>query len=162
MMRFGTCAACVMLVCCGAALADEQAAFALPRLPQIVASLTNDWYTDAARRAGLEGRVLIAFYIAPDGRAKNPSVIWAEDAVLAANALEFLKAARFKVPSDWGTEERWRRWRLGFVFRLCPSGQSGEFAIPAETVYITGSRLPGAPVRTAPSAERPDTCHHPG
>ena len=162
-MRSGKFAACLMFVCCEATVADEQHAFALPTLPQIRAWLSNDWYGDAARRAGLEGRVLLAFNITPDGRAKNPSVIWAEDTTLAANALEFLKSSRFKVPSHWGAEDRWRRWRLGVVFRLCPSsGQSAEFAIPEETVYVTGSRMTGAPVRTAPSAERPDTCRHPG
>jgi TonB family protein len=152
-------AAFFTVACCAATLANDDGTSANPKLPQLVMPKGQDWYGGLAKGDGLEGRVLVAFNIAADGHAKKVSVIWAENSVLEANTLQLLKSIRFKVPADWGTADVWRRWRLGFVYRLCPkSGQSGEFAIPVETLHITGSRLIGAPVRTAPDTKQSDTC----
>jgi len=141
-----------------AALSSDDGLSTNAKLPRFVMPKGQDWYGATAKRQGLEGRVLVAFNITTEGQAKNVSVVWTEDSVLAANTLQLLKAVRFKVPPDWGTADIWRRWQVGFVYRLCPSGQSGEFAIPVEPIYITGSRLPGAPVHTVPISRESDAC----
>jgi TonB family protein len=137
---------------CAATIAgDDDSAWAIPKLPQTKGSLNNNYYPDAARRAGTEGRVLIAFDISADGRVRNPSVIWSENGAFDASALGMLKEMRFSVPADWMNTGAHRRWRLGFVFRLAPSGgQDCDFAIPTETLFVTGSRLRGGPVRAIP------------
>jgi TonB family protein len=162
MSRSHKLAAFLLVSCCAASsLADDEGAWAIPKLPQwVVTPKDQDWYPADAQRTGLEGRVLVAFDITADGRAKSISVLWAEDSLLGVGAVQLLKGIRFKVPPDWGTADLSRRWRLGFVYRLCPSGQTGDFAIPVETVYITGSRLRGAPVHTAPANKQSDTCLH--
>jgi TonB family protein len=150
----------MMAVWWAIALASDDGTSVNRKLPQFqfVMSKGQDWYGATAKRQGLEGRVLVAFNITTDGQAKDVSVIWTEDSVLGANTLQLMKAIRFKMPPDWGPADVWRRWQVGFVYRLCPSGQPGEFAIPVEPIYITGSRLPGAPVRTMPVTKESDAC----
>jgi len=118
----------------------------IPLLPH--AKFPNeDWYGAKAKRLGIEGRVLVAFDVTAKGAAKNISILWSENDLLAAQTTRFLSAVRFDVPRDWQTTGALRRWRLGFVYRLSPSGQpqpsrqSDEFAIPVEIIGITGSRL---------------------
>src|SRR5256885_392634 len=104
-------AAIFVVAFCAATVANDDGTSANPKLPQLVMPKDQDWYGAVAKRDGLEGRVLVAFYIAADGHAKNASVIWAENSVLEANTLQLLKTIRFKVPTDWGTADVWRRWR---------------------------------------------------
>ena len=148
----------LLLACCGQTLADDQDGWTLPKLPRWTLPTKEDFYGAAAKRAGAEGTVLLAFDVGSDGQPKNLSVLWADNSVLGASALQLLKGSRLKIPPDWGATNLLRRWRLGIVYRLCPSGVSGEFAIPVETIYISGSRLPGAPGRTAPATKEDDTC----
>lgn len=148
----------LLVACCGSTRADDQDAWMLPKLPKATLPTDQDWYAPAAKRAGLEGTVLVAFDIASNGQSKNVSVLSADNSVFEASALQFLKGFRFKLPADWGAANLSRRWRLGFVYRLCPSAISGEFGIPVEIVYISGSRLAGAPSRTAPATKDGDTC----
>ena len=136
---------------------SDTSGWELPKLPHFRPESGRDWFPDAARRMGLEGRVLVGFDISAQGRAKNVAVIWSEDRVFVPSAVEMVKGMRFDVPSDWTNEGAFRRWRLGIVYRLHPSCHSGEFAIPVETVVITGSRLVGAPVH--PGACAPSSPH---
>ena len=129
-----------------ATTAADTSAWALPKLPPFKLEGVRDWFPEVARRDGLEGRVLVGFDIAAQGSAKNISVIWSSTRVFESNAVGMLRTARFSVPSDWMESGGWRRWRLGFVFRLSPSCESDEFAIPVEKVLVTGSRVIGAPV----------------
>lgn len=147
------------LCCLGAglfssAIAMGDDAWELPKLPAHDFPNDRDWYPLPARAQGVEGRVLLGFDISSDGRTKKISVIWAENGdngVLATSARQMLTVFRFRVPADWAESGAWRRWRLGFVYRLFPSGQALDFAIPVEPVVITGSRLRGAPVRSKPA-----------
>jgi TonB family protein len=147
---------------CGAAIpgTNEDSAWAIPKLPHAEYSVDRDrdWYPTSARREGLEGRVLLGFDIMATGLAHNVSVIWSENRVFESSAVSLLKAAKFTLPSDWTSSDALRRWRVGFVFCLLPSGQSDQFAIPVEKIYITGSRLRGAPVRTTPRPNSNGSC----
>src|SRR6267143_2856747 len=116
--------------------ADDGNAWKAPLLPKVELPQQGDPYSEQGKRLGLEGRVLIAFDITPAGSTENLSIIWAEDPTLAAKTMRLLTGARFKVPADWGTSGAWRRWRAGFVYCLPPSGQSDDFAIPTEKIYI--------------------------
>jgi TonB family protein len=145
----------VVLCWSGRLVADDETGLELPKLPRSNFPNDQDWYPASARREGLEGRVLVGFDIGTDGRTKKVSVIWSEsgdESVLAANTVRMVGTMRFKVPAEWASSGAWRRWRLGVVYRLFPSGQALDFAIPVETVVITGSRLPGAPVRSKPGS----------
>jgi hypothetical protein len=148
----------LMVTCWAVAFGSDDATSVSSKLPEFVIPKNQDWYGAIAKQHGLEGRVLVALNVAADGHANNVSVIWAEDSVLSANTLQLLTAIHFKVPAHWGTADVARRWYVGFVYRLCPSGQPGEFAIPVEPIHITGSRLPSAPVRTSPATKESDTC----
>ena len=124
--------------------ADTSDAWKLPRLPPF--QLPNyGAYPETARRMGLEGRVLVGFDIKADGRATKTSVIWSGNRMLESSVVDYVKSLRFHVPADWVNTGASTRWRLGFVYRLFPgSCQTDEFAIPVETIVITGSRLPGS------------------
>ena len=144
-----------VVACCRPILADEppsgEAAWKLPSLPRNKIPNTEDAYGETAKRQGLEGRVLVAFDVTPKGTTENINVIWAEDDALGKQTVHLLSRSHFEVPNDWATSGALIRWRLGFVYCLFPSGMSDEFAIPVGKVYVTGSRLPGAPVRTKPA-----------
>lgn len=160
---FGTILA--VAACCRPILADEppagEAAWKLPSLPPAKLPSSEDWYGPANKRQGLEGRVLAAFDITTKGAVQNIKVVWAENDLLGAQTAHLLSGAHFEVPKDWATSGALIRWRIGFVYCLVPSGQSEEFAIPVNKVYVSGARLPGAPVRTKPAPGSTDTCGKP-
>jgi hypothetical protein len=133
-------------------------AWELPKLPHVTFSKAEDWYGPQAKRLGMEGRVLVAFDITMGGLSKNVSILWAENAILGTQTTRLLCGAHFDAPTDWATSGAGRRWRAGFVYCLVPSAQSDEFAIPVEKVYLNGSRLPSAPVRTRPRANSSGVC----
>jgi TonB family protein len=136
----------------GGPLASEaDSGWQTPELPITEFPPDKDMYAAEARRKGVEGRVLVAFDIATSGRAQNISVIWAEQPLLQAASVRLLSQTRFEVPSNWSKSGAWRRWRVGLVYCLPPSGQSDDFAIPTRTIYITGDRFPGAPSPPSPS-----------
>lgn len=141
----------------GGADADASA-WELPTLPGFKPDNSRDWYPAAAKRLGLEGRVLLGFDIKADGSPKNISVIWSENSFFEASAMEMLKAVRFTLPANWASSNASRRWRLGFVYRLYRSCQSDQFAIPVEKVVITGYRQTGAPVRPSSRASSDGAC----
>lgn len=150
-----------VLACCvlRVSLGDESASDNTPHLSPRESKLGNiDWYPIQARRAGLEGRVLVAFNVTPAGQATNASIIWAEEPIFEAPTLGFLARSRFQVPPDWQASGPSRRLRLGFVFCLNPSGQSSDFAMPVELVTITASRLNRAPVRSKPAPGASGPC----
>jgi TonB family protein len=128
----------------------------IPKLPHAFQPENDrEWFPPKARRMGMEGRVLVAFDITARGRAEHISVIWSESEIFESSAVNMLESTRFNVPSDWSENGAWKRWRMGFVYRLSPGCQSDQFAIPvAETVTITGSRLSGAPVRRCTPSSR--------
>jgi len=136
-----------------ATTSPDTAGWELPKLPQMQLDGNGGFYPEPARRTGLEGRVLLGFAITAEGRAKNISVIWSENGVFESDALKILKGARFSLPSGWAESGAGRRWRLGVVYHLAGSCPSEQFAIPVETIVVTGARIPGTPVRScAPSS----------
>jgi TonB family protein len=102
------------------------------------------WYPVKAIRLELEGRVLIGFDIGADGHTKNIAVIWSETPAFDSIAMEMLKETRFTVPANWARTGALTRWRAGIVFRLVPSCQSDQFAVPVTKILVTEPRLPGA------------------
>lgn len=117
-------------------------AWKLPPLPHFGAPPGEDFYPPEAEILGVEGRVLLAFDITTEGKARNISILWSENKRLAAGAAHALSTVHFDVPADWAASGAWRRWRLGFVFRLVPRSQvSSEFPIPVEVVTVTSSRV---------------------
>jgi TonB family protein len=118
--------------------------WAPPKLPHFTFP-NESFYPVEALRRGVEGRVLVGFDITTDGKAKNISVIWAEDQRLADAAQHMMSTSRFDVPADWASSGAWQRWRAGFVFCMVPGKQSGEFAIPVDIITVRGSRTPNYP-----------------
>ena len=153
-------AALVAAACCSAATTNttDDSAWEIPKLPHPKYRLDRDWYPTLARERGLEGRVLVGFDITAAGLARNVSVIWSEDPVFESTVISFLKEAKFTAAGDSSSWDAARRWRLGFVYCLFPSGQPDQFAIPVEKIYITGSRLRSAPVRTVPKPNSRGSC----
>jgi hypothetical protein len=142
----------------GPAVADETYPTAHtqghPKLPPRHWPTHEDWYGPQAKRLGIEGRVLVAFDIATDGKPDHVSVLWSENDLLAKQTEHLLSELRFDVPKDWAMTGGTHRWYAGFVYRLSPSGLSGEFAVPVEKIEITGTRLPGAPVRSRADSDQ--------
>lgn len=132
----------------------DASSWELPPLPHMESGSFQGVYPETARRQGLEARVLLGFDITPGGHTKKVSVIWSGNPVFDSAAVEMVKGIRFTLPANWPTTNVSTRWRLGVVFRLEPSCQSDEFAIPVEKIIVTGSRLAGD-LRCAPGAPSP-------
>lgn len=133
--------------------ADEPAEASPPHLtlPKI-ASRQGIHYPDAARVRGLEGKVLIAFDITPEGRPTNGALIDSDDDLFTKAATEYLANLRFEVPhGDTVPGSSFvGRYRIGFVFCLPPSSLDDTFAVPAVPIVISGFRIPGSPIKHPP------------
>jgi TonB family protein len=130
----------------------------LPKLPKFAGSQTQSFYPSAAIRAGVEGRVLLAFDITNSGAIKNIVTLWSEDPFLAKAAEQFLAASHFQVSPDWAKTGALIRWRVGFIYCLAPSTQPADFGIPTDTIQVAAPRIAGAPVRTKVDPALPLTC----
>jgi TonB family protein len=109
-------------------------------------------YPEAAKRVGLEGKVLVAFDIVADGRVDNVSIILADDSAFERTAREYMSGLRFEVPSNWASSEsRYHRYHIGFVFCIPPSSLVGTFGVAASPVTISTNRIPGSPIRNPPT-----------
>lgn len=121
-----------MLVC---AYADEGRSLRLPKLKS--SEPTADSYPPAARRLGVQGRVLVEFTISPRGRVGSaPIVVMALEPegqiILREAALSYLRSAEFDVPSDWEASGGPRhKFRFSFVFLLRPCREAGPCEEPA-------------------------------
>lgn len=116
-------------------------------------------YPDTAKRAGLEGKVLVAFDILKDGRIANLSILFSDDGVFESTAKEYMSGLRFDVPSDWATSQgHYVRYHIGFVFCIPPSSLVETFGIAASPVTISTNRIPGSPVRNPPAAGATGPC----
>lgn len=117
-----------------------------PPLPPIVSS-KQIAYPAAAKQAGREGRVLLAFGISESGRAANASILFADDASFNQAAIELLSGLHFAIPRDWDESgSPYKRFQLGVVFCIPPSAQSEVFADVASPIVIMTSRVDGSPV----------------
>jgi TonB family protein len=144
----------------GCGLADESpsAASEQQALPRFKNS-KPPYYPDAAKLAGLEGKVLVAFDIVADGRVANLAIIFSDERVFEKTAEEFMSGLRFEVPSTWATSNsRYQRYHMGFVFCIPPSGLVDTFGIAASPVTISTNRMRGAPIRNPPAAGATGSC----
>jgi len=142
---------------CG--LADEsQSAGPEKQLPPLKSS-KGIYYPEAAKRVGLEGKVLVAFDIVADGRADNLSIVFSDDSAFESAAKEYTSGLRFEVPSNWASSEsRYQRYHIGFVFCIPPSSLVGTFGVAASPVTISTKRIPGSPIRNPPTAGATGAC----
>lgn len=116
-------------------------------------------YPEAAKRVGLEGKVLVAFDIVADGRVANLSIISSDDRAFEKTAKEYMSGIRFEVPSNWATSDsRYQRYHIGFVFCIPPSSLVGTFGIAASPVTISTNRIPGSPILNPPAAGATGMC----
>ena len=124
-----------------------------------VKSSKDIYYPDAAKRAGLEGTVLVAFDIVKDGRVANLSILFSDGGVFESTAKEYMSGLRFEVPSNWASSaSRYQRYHIGFVFCIPPSDLVETFGIAASPVTISTNRIPGSPIRNPPAAGATGPC----
>jgi TonB family protein len=118
-----------------------------PPLPKI-RHLQSIPYPDAQKRIGLEGRVLLAFNIADNGEATDAQVIFADEAAFDTAAITLLSGLRFDIPYDWTISgNRFKRFHLGIVFCIPPSGQSDAFSDIDSPIIVMTDRIAGSPMR---------------
>jgi len=76
-------------------LADEsQSAISDQQILPSLKSSKGIYYPDAAKRVGLEGKVLVAFDIVADGRVANLSIIFSDDSAFEKSAKEYMSGLR--------------------------------------------------------------------
>jgi TonB family protein len=127
-------------------------------LPPIKSS-KGVYYPDAAKRLGVEGKVLVAFDIAKDGRVANLAVLFSDESVFNNTAKEYMSGLRFDLPSDWANSpSRYERFHMGFVFCIPPSSLIETFGIAASPVTISTNRMPGSPILNPPAAGATGPC----
>jgi TonB family protein len=128
------------------------------KLPPIKSS-KGVYYPEAAKRVGLEGKVLIAFDIVADGRVANLAILFSDESAFENTAKEYMSGLRFEVPSNWASSaSRYQRYHIGFVFCIPPSDLVGTFGIAASPVTISTNRIAGSPIRNPPVAGATGTC----
>jgi TonB family protein len=125
-----------------------------------IRSSAGDPYGEAAKKAGLEGRVSVTFTLAPDGKATPLSIAAYDEPALAYSARDMFGRIEFAPPP---AADGSNTYVIGFVFCLKPSGVPFDFPpeahVPKDTVIVvSGSRLPGAPVKTKKPDGVPDKC----
>jgi TonB family protein len=123
-------------------------------------SLGGGYYPDAAKARGVEGKVIIGFDIAANGRATNIGVVYSDDRVFEKMSMDILKSAIFELPKDEdGQVIHESRYRLGFVYCLPPSSLDSTFPMRVlPPVVVSGSRIRGSPVRNPPAAGATGQC----
>lgn len=112
----------VCMLALPAALSHAQEAGVKRSLPQLTVDLNSLTYPGSAQRAGLQGRVLVAFTVSRKGRAENIEVVSAEPPEqFDGPAVRAVKQVQFTVPRDWqvsGGEAQ--RFQLSVLFKLNP------------------------------------------
>jgi TonB family protein len=127
-------------------------------LPKIKTS-KGLYYPDRAKLLGQEGKVIVAFDIAENGQATNSSLVFSDNNLFVKPSMDFVASLSLELPkTESGTEIRQARYRIGFVFCLPPSSLDDTFAVPVIPVVVSGSRIPGAPVRNPPATGASGQC----
>jgi TonB family protein len=150
----------IALIHSSGGLADESAGDVPEKqaLPPVKSS-KGVYYPDSAKRAGLEGKVLVAFDIVKDGRVVNLSIIFSDDGVFENSVKEYMSGLRFDVPSDWATSQsHYERYHIGFVFCIPPSSLVETSGIAASPVTISTNRISGSAIRNPPAAGATGPC----
>ena len=81
-----------------------------------------DFYPEGARRAWLQGRVLVEFSLDAHGHPKDAHIVAEEPSgAFGKRALAMTGQFRCSVPKEWKSEGlAARRFRLSYVFKLVP------------------------------------------
>jgi TonB family protein len=117
------------------------------------------YYPDVAKLRGMEGKVIVAFDIDGNGRAKNASLVFSDSQLFVKPSMDYVATLSFELPkTENGAEIRLPRYRVGFVFCLPPSSLDDSFAVPVMPVIVSGSRIRGAPVQNPPSSGATGQC----
>lgn len=117
-----TCLAFAGLLMLLAGLSHAQQATPKRPLPQLSVNLNSLTYPGAPQRAGLQGRVLVAFTITNRGRADNIEIVGAEPAKeFDSTAIRAVRQVQFTVPKDWeDSGGEMQRFQLSVLFKLSP------------------------------------------
>lgn len=76
-------------------------------------------YPEAAMRAGVEGRVALAYSIDASGRPVSISMLASDEPMLETAAVQLLESLRYVVPKDWADKgNAWTRYNMLVVFVL--------------------------------------------
>jgi len=143
---------------CGAADESQSAGSEKQALPPLKSS-KDIYYPEAAKRVGLEGKVLVAFDIVADGRVANLAIIFSDESAFENTTKEYMSGLRFEVPSNWASSaSRYQRYHMGFLFCIPPSGLVGKFGIAVSPVMVSTNRIPGSPIRNPPAFGATGTC----
>lgn len=112
----------VLLALPGAAVHAQATSAARHDLPELTVDLSPLSYPSAAQRAGVQGRVLVAFNITRKGRADAVEAIVAEPVdTFDSVAIKAVKLLNFAVPDDWQTTGGTiQRFQLSVLFKLNP------------------------------------------
>jgi TonB family protein len=135
-----------MLALAGVIAAQQPAR---PALPPLTLALSSNVYPVKAQRAGLQGRVLVAFSISRKGVPDDLLVMdadpagWFEDV-----ALTLVKQVRFTVAKDWkATGGVAQRYQLSVLFKLTPcpatSCSAPKIHEVADDFLIVSAERPG-------------------
>lgn len=109
-------------------------------------------YPDAAKRLGAEGKVILGFDIAADGRATNISLVSSDDPIFEKPAMDLLKVATFELSkAENGELIHETRYRLGLVFCLPPSSLDDTFPMRVIPIVVSSTRIRGSPIRNPPA-----------
>ena len=141
-------------------LADhsDSAAASQPPLPKMK-STKGLYYPDGAKRVGAEGKVIIGFDIAADGRATNIALISSDGKIFEQPSMELLKSATFELPKgNDGQDIHEARYRLGLVFCLPPSSLDDTFPMRVIPIVVSSTRLRGSPVQNPPASSATGQC----
>jgi TonB family protein len=114
---------CLLATLLGLAVPAAHAADAAKQpLPQLTVKLESVTYPEAVRKAGIQGRVLVAFTITKRGHVDEPEVVSAEPPTdFDVAALKAVKQVKFTVPKDWDdTGATSYRYQLSVLFKLNP------------------------------------------
>ena len=135
----------------GAIARADDADKSVPALPHHRLVGAVDYYPATARAHGIEGRVELEFSIDANGRANHVVILLADSKLLAEHEIKTLGVTQFDISPDWkATGQESVRYRLGTVYCLPPSGQRDDFPDSITPLFVTGGRIPGAPVKNPP------------
>ncbi len=154
----------IMLAACGLALGlscanvssaseDEVSEARLPACQ--IAPTRADFYPDAARARGIEGRVLVEFGLKADGTPSDVRILAEEPTggPFGMSAVARTKLLRCAIPEEWRTRDlNALRFQSSFLYRLIPCPNPDDCSNP--TAYPTSTGLSQVVVAEARAALR--------
>ena len=112
--------------------------------PSIPSSKFQEYYPIPAKRAGIQGRVLLELSVTEKGDVTNVVVLAAEPkGVFEESAKQYATNQHFNVGDDWHTSGARRRFQVGFLYLLSPRPKMPRAVDPYavdNSVVITANR----------------------